>query len=457
MNMKTILIVISKDIIRRNILDTDFWPNFISQNKENKIILLVEGDKVAYFQKHFACNNVQVKGYDRVSSRGYNKFVIFLVRTGIKSHSTKLYRMRAYKRGQASLSITFLKELISLTLARMNWYKHFVRYLVFNMNISTSLKEIYDEIKPDLVFVPSLIDNDFDVPVAIEAKKRGIRLVGMVRSWDNLNNHGLLAVIPDRLIVQNVWLKECAEKFQAIKKDFIKDIIGLPHYDRYKNPANLIMPKEEFFLQLGLNINKKLIFLAGFDFYYSEDKLPAVIDDAIEKEDIEGDVQILFTQHPASLFTKKDYNIDKLKHITYLNLFSGKEMGFQDTEQTFINLAYHADVIVNVASTVSIDAAVFNRPVVCVGFDNPQNKLSYWESASRLFDYFDHYECLVSTGGVKVATTPQNLVFYINEYLKNSNLDKSGRVKILKNFVEPFDGSAAKRLAGILTQETSIV
>lgn len=455
--MKKILAVISKDIIRRNIYDTDFWSTLVENNKDNHIHLVVEKERLEYYQKYFTHPNVTIHGYTEFSHQGYNRLIFFLVRSGLYSHSTQLYRMRAYKRADVGFFQMIIKEVLARTLGRSTLYKRFVRFLVSKITSSDELKELFETIRPDIVFAPSLIDNDFDVPVSVEARRRKIPVVGMVRSWDNLNNHGVLAFVPDRFIVQNVWLQEVAHTLQGLPKDFVKDVSGLPHYDRYKEIEKMVMPRDEFFQKMNLDPNKKYVFLAGFDFYYSEDALPATIDALIESGEITEPTQVLFTRHPRSIFSESEYKLDTLKHVKLYNLFGGKEMGFHDTESTFMNLGYHADVIINMASTVAIDAAIFDKPTICIDFDAGDRKLSYWEHVHRLYDSFDHYERLVSSGGVSLPKNPQELAQEINAYYADPTKNAEGRKKIIDFFVAPFDGVAGKRLASMVQEEIDSV
>ena len=447
METKTLFVIISKDIIRRNIFDTAFWDTLIAKKDSWRVVLVVENEKVAWYQERVG-DTAEVVGYARAPHKGWAKVVNFLVRSAGNTHSMRTYRNRALKRGQSSFASYCVKACIANVLGGVSWYQGFVRYLVQHLPNNKTIGDLYVQYKPNLVFAPSLIDNDFDVLFGVESRRRNIPVVGMVRSWDNLNNHGLLAFIPDELILQNKWLKESGERYQSI--DFGETphtISGLPHYDRYEDLTGMLLPREEFFNSLALDPHKKLIFLAGFDFYYSEDTLPGVVDKLVENGKIEGDVQILFTQHPASLYTKEDYRIDELKNVVYLNLFAGKPMGFMDTEQTFINIAYYADVIVNVASTVAIDAAVLDKPVVCIGFDDPQKNLSRWEEVGRLHDHFDHYEHLHETGATSIARSPEELAEQINQYLASPAHNHEGRMRAREEFVAPFDGRAGERVA----------
>ena len=450
--MKTVFIVISKDIIRRNILDTDFWSTFVKENNGNNIVLVVEEGNEDYYKEHFHAPNLTICGCKRASRGFFANIVLFMVRTGVRSHSTTTYRRRAYARDEASFLQTAFKTLISNTLARITIYKHFVRFLVLLTNTPGCINDLFDRFQPDLVSVFSMIDNDFDTPIMVEAKRRNIRIVGMVRSWDNFNNHGLLAVLPDKILLQNMWLAEIAKKLQAFNpNDLDVEFVGLPHYDIYKNPDQYIKSKEEFFSSLGIDLNKKLILLGGSDFYYSEDKLPEILNDAIKSENIKN-AHVIFRPHPRPIFSMEEYHLKELEHIT---LDQGAKT-LSDTEH-FVNLMIHSDVIINIASTLSVDASVFETPAICINFDTPGKKLSHFESVHRLYDYFDHYEKLVSSGGVRTPISPEGLIKDINEYLDNPELDKEGRQRIVEFFVEPFDGNSGKRLAKILTDEVEAV
>ena len=130
----------------------------------------------------------------------------------------------------------------------------------------------------------------------------------------------------------------------------------------YKNPVKFIRPKKDFFAELGLDINKKLILLGGSDFYYSEDTLPRKLNEMIADGRIKEPTQVYFRPHPSSLFTRHEYELDKLKHI----ILDGKEKdktGFSDGDK-LINLFYHSDIIIHIASTLAIDAAIYDLSLI---------------------------------------------------------------------------------------------
>ena len=444
--MKSVFVIISKDVIRRNILDTDFWTTFLSHLPAGwKAVLIVEKEKVADYSL-YKSERVEVCGYQKVGHSGFQKILNYLIRTGVNSHSTRTYRNRAYLRGSSSFVSFITKAFVANTLGSLGFFKNFSRFLFLKTKAPKEVYEIFDRYKPDAIFAPSLIDNEFDAQFGRVAKQRGVKFVGMVRSWDNLNNHGILSVVPDVWPIQNRFLFEAAKKYQAINLDKIKTIqVGLPHYDLYKDPSSIIKPKVEFMEALGLDQDRSFVLLGGSDFYYSENTLPKKIDEAIESGAIRKKIQIIFRPHPGSIFSLEEYGLESLKNVTLDNAFSGKQL-FSDTDK-FINLLYHADIIINICSTLSIDAAVFDKPAICINFDDKENKLSHFESVHRLYDHFDHYERLIAMNGVQTPTSMNQLVKAINEYLEDPTKDFDGRKRIIEEFVAPLDGKAGERLA----------
>lgn len=453
--MKTILLIVSKDIIRRNILETSFWDDFIRHNSDNKIVLVIEKGKVDLYTHLFSRENVEIQEFDR--NQGLTKLqkvIYFFVRNAIHSDSIRLFRKRAALSNQAGWLQTVVKGFLVNTFGRFDWYRQLLRRILLRTRATAQVEKIFAEYKPDFVIALSLIDADFDVALSLEAKRQNKTLLGMVRSWDNLNNHGLLAVVPDVFAFQNTFLQECATKFQAIDLNTIlHDLVGLPHYDLYHNPEKVLMTREEFFTSMNLDPDKKLLLYGGSDVFLDEVDMPQIFSDLITQKKITEPVQVVYRPHPS---TPVDLaQVEKLPGIIMDNVFTSetfaKKTAIEFDTYKFINLLYYTDVLINTGSTLSIDAAVFDRPAICINFDG-NNSRQYWNSVTRLYDSWDHYQRLVECGGVQYPESIEELADSINDYLSDSNLDSEGRKKIVSEFVHSFDGDAGKRLAQLFTE-----
>tara|TARA_B100001245_G_scaffold236156_1_gene225954 strand:- start:2010 stop:2570 length:561 start_codon:yes stop_codon:yes gene_type:complete len=108
------------------------------------------------------------------------------------------------------------------------------------------------------------------------------------------------------------------------------------------------------------------------------------------------------------------------------------------------NTLNHADVMINVASTITIESCIFNTPVVNIGFDAGL-KLDFNRSVVRHFQY-SHYLDIIDSGGVKIAKSQDDLFNFINRYLNNPDSEFEGRKKIVDNQCYYNDGKSSDRL-----------
>lgn len=461
--MKKILMTASEDLIVRNIFLTDLWPVFLESNKDNTIVLVVKPDRKEYFEKVFSAPNVIIDTFSYQGPASRPESIFFsLARSAIKSHTNLWSKMRSYKRGESGFFITYFKRAHTFLFGEVNWYKNFLRWCIVQTRSHKDAVRLFNTHSPDIVLSLSITNFNFDVLLLKEAKKRGIFTIGMTRSWDNLSSHGLLRVAPDTLIVQNIFLKDMAIEHQAIneKKTPIR-VVGLPHYDRVKDLDNIIQPRETFLKSMGLDPSKKIIMygaMGGFLFIH-EDEMPDVLEDIVEKKLKEDNVQVLYRAHPKFMVAE-----EKLKTMRHVVMDTGGKF-FDDMEESriskenvrLINSIYHSDVLVTGASTMAIDAAVLDKPIICVSFNGKtlEQDVDRWESVRRFYDLYTHFEVLVETGGVRCVDTLDELAQQIRVYLKNPEQDSEGRKKIIRLFVEPFDGQAGKRLAQIVSQTIS--
>ncbi len=457
---KTVFITIGEDVISRNLIFTDFWKNFYEDNKGSKLVFLVQPDRLDYYKGLFADTNVVVEYYKRSAPSKFESIVMSLARSGINSHTNLWSKMRSYKRGHSSWLDTHAKRFMAFSFGGFSWYKNFLRHLILTWKSDAQLLGLYNKHKPSALFATSLTNFDFDVLIAREARRRGVKIIGMVRSWDNLSSHGLMRVVPDIFILQNEFLKDMAVEYQAInpKKTPI-EIVGIPHYDMLKNIAPLLPSREDFFSSLGLDPAKKLIFYGamGEFLFIHEGELPEIFNQLIVDKKIKYPAQFLYRSHPKfKTDTEKAHSFDSIVFDTegkYINTDK------KDTSQNEnIHLAasiYYSDVIVTSASTIAIDAAMLDKPTICVAFDGKTSRkdVDYWESVERFFDLYTHFEELVSANGVKLAKNPADLAKYINEYLEHPELEAQGRKKIIKRLVAPFDGKSGARLAELVSKE----
>ncbi len=96
----------------------------------------------------------------------------------------------------------------------------------------------------------------------------------------------------------------------------------------------------------------------------------------------------------------------------------------EDNQRHLADTMRHSDVVVNVASTIAIEAAIFDTPVVNISFDGETP--SEWARSARRYYRFTHYVNITRQDAVRVAETPEQLVEQVGRYLDDPSLDRDG-------------------------------
>jgi CDP-glycerol glycerophosphotransferase (TagB/SpsB family) len=116
----------------------------------------------------------------------------------------------------------------------------------------------------------------------------------------------------------------------------------------------------------------------------------------------------------------------------------------------FVSLLKYSDVTVNMSSTTSIDAAVFDKPIVNIAYNISYRKNAY-RMAKNTYSSA-HYANIVKTGGVRLARSTNELVKEIGEYLKYPSRDHNGRKSIVEEQCWRIDGKAGQRMIDVIEE-----
>jgi CDP-glycerol glycerophosphotransferase (TagB/SpsB family) len=119
----------------------------------------------------------------------------------------------------------------------------------------------------------------------------------------------------------------------------------------------------------------------------------------------------------------------------------------QDESQVteWVNTFRHADVVVNLASTVTIDAAIFDRPVVNLDYDPEpgQPRRGLVDDVNHLWA---HFRAVAESGGVYLVKNGEEMVQAVKDYLANPGLHKSERRQMAQRVCHCLDGRSGERM-----------
>lgn len=452
MSHKKIIITSFHPLISRNILQTEILN--LLKDSGVKIYILCFDYKKDYFIKEFTDERVAIiaipeKSFNR-REKLFNILGTYLLRT-----STIYYnRKERYWRSGGFISYYF-SLFIYQTFARFRFSRKLYRMLYDFFYQAGIFSTILDETVPDVVFSTDIF-NAYDVRLISDALKKRIKTVGMVRSWDNMTNKTILPVLPDQLIVHNQIIRQEAVFFNDFPENKIF-VSGVPQFDYYVDYKPK-MSRQEFCAKLGFDPSRKIVMFAptGKKFIASDHGQLQALVSAVSSGDIPGAPNILVRYPPGD---KMDIDLVKIPDQVKVcvdqpgvgfnrNYLKDREMSKDDMYWLSDSL-YHTDILISAGSTLCIDIAAFDKPIILPAFDG--QSVHYFQSVLKMYDKY-HYHYLLRTNAGKFVTSKAELVEAVNNYTNDQSLDRENRQKLLKEQVWQFDGKACKRIADFLIE-----
>jgi hypothetical protein len=440
---KTIFISSFFGLIARNILATDVLK-ILRNQPDLRIVILAPQAKQALYHREFAATNVIVEGVPDQPASRLDRILSAVFLNASDTAARRIHRLREFKRDRRYLN--FIARYFLAKAANFQPVRRLLRLMDYWLMPKNKFQSYFEKHRPDLVFATDIFE-PHDVNLIRETVSRKIPVIGMVRSWDNITTKGLNRIIPDKTIVNTEKIKEEAVRYNDINPADIS-VVGIPHYDSYVSEPRT--SREELFKKLQLDPRRKTIFFAPpSDIYSQNDTIAEKAVNILQS----FDVQLLLR-----LYLVGNVRLGSIRPIPNKIAIDEPASGadFRQADLTsgdshLADLLYHSDVVIAFASSLAIDAVVFNKPVVFIGFDGELGR-PYWQSLRRFYDY-DHQQSILKTGGVRLAKTPEEMIRFVEDYLANPKLDEAGRKKIIEERCWKLDGRSGERLAQAILKE----
>jgi CDP-glycerol glycerophosphotransferase (TagB/SpsB family) len=321
---------------------------------------------------------------------------------------------------------------------------------------------LFDRYQPALMVAsnPGLILSE--VPLLRTAARRKVRSMAVDPSWDNFTNKLIPVRRVNRLIVWNELMRHQAVDLHGYGQDEVR-VAGTPQWDLYFREGT-VAPRDAFFRQIGADSSRKLVTVTTTprELYPHHDHVLRVLIRAMAENAWRSKAQLLVRLHPRDEL-EAYAEFEGLPNVIIEKPFratvkAGDGLAIDITSENQRHLANtlrHSDVVVNVASTLAIEAAIFDTPVVNVSFDGEAP--SDWVRSARRYYRFTHYVNITRHGAVRVAESPAQLVEQVGRYLDDPSLDREGRRRVVLEQCQFLDGRAAERVAAFVVSELADV
>lgn len=324
--------------------------------------------------------------------------------------------------------------------------------------IADKLDSLITYYRPILILITHL-SGYFDDYVIKNAIRLKLPITYMVMSWDHLSSKVVLNSSFNYIFVWNkITKEEILQTYPSYQKNQV-EIVGIPQFDIYyeKPEVNFV----DWCNQLKLNPSKRILYYSAAPFTRHEQQ-GVIIEDLVK--DIKmgllpSDLQILFKCHPLDLTRKYKY-LEKtglVRVIGYDNsqesnsnswIPSSKELELQR------NCLFFCTININVFSTVTLEAAFFNKPIIHIAFDPLPIK-----DRIPCHEYynFEHFKPIVEIGASYMVKSRKEFNNAIQLYLQKPQIHFEERKALIDSYWETKSYPASETFVRQLIRVGNIV
>lgn len=312
--------------------------------------------------------------------------------------------------------------------------------------------DLYKKIKPDLVFNGSHIHSRNAIQAVQAANWLQIPTATFIFSWDNLTSQGRITLPYDYFLVWNQSLKrQLLDMYDSIKPEQVF-VTGTPQFD-FHFREEFHQSREQFCAAVGADPARPIVlYTTGMANHMpGEPEIVEGVADILSRIEGAEKPQLLVRIYPKDLTGRFDRLKARRTDILFPHVAWEPDWLTPKYEDccSLVNTLRHSACGINVASTISLELCMFDKPVINVGY----NPAGVDAKTLRYADYyqFDHYKPIVESGAVEVAASAEEMRELIQKALDEPPRRKTERKKLLeKMFGSTLDGKAARRVARTL-------
>lgn len=315
-----------------------------------------------------------------------------------------------------------------------------------------SYEQLFKKLRPSLVFNGSHIHSRNAIQAVQTAQWLGIKTATFVFSWDNLTSQGRIVMPYDYFLVWNEPLKrQLLEMYDWIKPENVF-VTGTPQFDHHFQPK-FYVGREEYCEQIGADPRRPIVlYTTGMANHMpGEPEIVEGIADILADYPEESRPQLLVRVYAKDLTGRFNGLRTRRRDISFADpLWEPKWLTpkYEDS-YALVNALRHCSLGINVASTISLELCMFDKPVINVGYNPgsvPNDELSYAD-----YYEFDHYKPVVQSGAVQVAKDLDEMRKMIFDALNAPDNKSTHRKALIHDMFGPtLDGKSGIRVAQTL-------
>jgi hypothetical protein len=308
---------------------------------------------------------------------------------------------------------------------------------------------LFREYRPELFFATHATSY-FEECLLRNACAAGVPAVFMILSWDHLSSKILLNRKLHAIMAWNHRTKsEILDTYRSFRPEQVR-VVGIPQYDLYATPPDI--DYSGWCRRYGLDPGRRTILFSTMP-QSRHDQQHLIIEELLKAigsgGKIPSDLQILIKCHPFDNFKGYDVLLNHYPVAIYCNSFDETQ-----TQEDWIPAAseieasrdalFFCSLNINIFSTVTIEAAYFDKPIVQIAFDPlpVQNRIP-----CREYYNWDHFKPIVETGATTLVHGYDELFEAINLSLDDPRRLAPQRKMLVDQYVGKPIGTAVDACA----------
>ncbi len=316
---------------------------------------------------------------------------------------------------------------------------------------------ILDEVQPDHVVYFNILIGQMDF--LREVKRRGIPLLLDMPNWDQASSKGPMTVLPDHVFVWSEFIKRDFCQIHDFPTERVH-AIGVLQFDGYFQ-GRTPLSREEFCHLHDINPEAKIVLYA----YGQPPGIKACDPYVNEILDIIGDGRLGYPCHlifrasprvpfPAELRTRSGVTVQHpLGHEAPDGL---GWIPAPEEDQMRMSTLLHSDAVINIFSTMCLDALCLRKPVINLGY-----VCGTYEKDTNLMERFFTYTHILPVMRSRATWIPRNrrqLEESLSEALSHPESRNASAADLLHEICGPDDGLSYQRWADTFrrVRETSM-
>jgi hypothetical protein len=444
MAMKTVFLFIPQSAFLSDLLRTRY-TEYLASKYRVTIFTPVIDQETARRENYYQNQNIEYIKWEDPNKNILNRFKYLRPLLIRKFDRLITVRQTAGINTQSKSRRVRLIKLIARLFSKILTPKFFTALEKRLIKIPPEIRRRIQKDRPSLIITATPGFNYYDGSAILLGKRCKIPTLAANFSWDNLTSESHMMRHPDYLLTWNEVAKKEALELHGYPADRVFTT-GIMRFDHYFSNSPRELTREEFLRSKNLNPALKTILFTTVSpiFHYQHKHLRSLME--LREKKFIPYTNIFIRIHPFdeySLYQQysglKDVRVEK----------AGKEFKTADGEpriemnrDDLINLKNtlrYTDLNINLASTISLEASIFDKPII--NFVEPGKEYIY---------ELHHYKPLVEMGAVRLARNAEEYQTLIVDYLNNPRLDSEQRKALVDKYVPLRDGLAYKRAVDYL-------